>query len=190
MTLKQVQVGELGFTPPRSAQSEQVRGTRRAAECFPPGYKILGHDVPFLQKINFMLKIVFFKILPSPEVSPGSLKAPLCFSVLLYVRRETEEVFDALMLKTPDLKGLRNAVRALRTPPCPGCLPGLCSCAHRCSLLTVSVLTSYRKALGRNILKPMWGACRAGWRGCASAMLSPGQNPGSTLGVTQTINPP
>ncbi|KAM4796834.1 grainyhead-like protein 3 homolog [Rhinophrynus dorsalis] len=30
--------------------------------------------------------------------------------VLLYVRRETEEVFDALMLKTPDLKGLRNAI--------------------------------------------------------------------------------
>lgn len=34
----------------------------------------------------------------------------LCHSVLLYVRRESEEVFDALMLKTPDLKGLRNAV--------------------------------------------------------------------------------
>lgn len=31
----------------------------------------------------------------------------------MYVRRETEEVFDALMLKTPDLKGLRNAVRCL-----------------------------------------------------------------------------
>ncbi|MEE6484957.1 hypothetical protein FKM82_014114 [Ascaphus truei] len=30
--------------------------------------------------------------------------------VLLYVRRETDEVFDALMLKTPDLKGLRNAI--------------------------------------------------------------------------------
>lgn len=28
-------------------------------------------------------------------------------------------MFDALMLKTPDLKGLRNAVRGLRTP-----LPG------------------------------------------------------------------
>lgn len=26
------------------------------------------------------------------------------------MRRETEEVFDALMLKTPDLKGLRNAI--------------------------------------------------------------------------------
>lgn len=31
------------------------------------------------------------------------------------MRRETEEVFDALMLKTPDLKGLRNAVRHLPT---------------------------------------------------------------------------
>nr|XP_006130559.1 grainyhead-like protein 3 homolog [Pelodiscus sinensis] len=30
--------------------------------------------------------------------------------VLLYVRRECEEVFDALMLKTPDLQGLRNAI--------------------------------------------------------------------------------
>uniref|UniRef100_A0A663ELT4 Grainyhead like transcription factor 3 n=1 Tax=Aquila chrysaetos chrysaetos TaxID=223781 RepID=A0A663ELT4_AQUCH len=30
--------------------------------------------------------------------------------VLLYVRRESEEVFDALMLKTPDLQGLRTAL--------------------------------------------------------------------------------
>ncbi|XP_043939156.1 grainyhead-like protein 3 homolog isoform X3 [Protopterus annectens] len=30
--------------------------------------------------------------------------------VLLYVRRHSEEVFDALLLKTPDLKGLRNAI--------------------------------------------------------------------------------
>uniref|UniRef100_A0A8D2NEI7 Grh/CP2 DB domain-containing protein n=1 Tax=Zonotrichia albicollis TaxID=44394 RepID=A0A8D2NEI7_ZONAL len=30
--------------------------------------------------------------------------------VLLYVRRESEEVFDALMLKTPDLQGLRTAI--------------------------------------------------------------------------------
>lgn len=32
------------------------------------------------------------------------------FAVLLYVRKETEEVFDALMLKTPTLKGLVEAV--------------------------------------------------------------------------------
>lgn len=36
--------------------------------------------------------------------------SPICFSVLLYVRKESEEVFDALMLKTPSLKGLMEAV--------------------------------------------------------------------------------
>lgn len=50
---------------------------------------------------------------------PTPLKAALWFSVLLYVRRETEEVFDALMLKTPDLQGLRNAVRRGGPPPWP-----------------------------------------------------------------------
>lgn len=42
---------------------------------------------------------------------------PSCFfsslfyhTVLLYVRKETEEVFDALMLKNPTLKGLVEAV--------------------------------------------------------------------------------
>lgn len=30
--------------------------------------------------------------------------------MLLYVRKESEEVFDALMLKTPSLKGLMEAV--------------------------------------------------------------------------------
>lgn len=34
--------------------------------------------------------------------------------MLLYVRRESEEVFDALMLKTPDLQGLRMAVSVSR----------------------------------------------------------------------------
>lgn len=33
-----------------------------------------------------------------------------CFAVLLYVRTESEEVFDALMLSSPTLKGLRQAV--------------------------------------------------------------------------------
>lgn len=36
-------------------------------------------------------------------------------AVLLYVRRESEEVFDALMLKTPDLQGLRTAVSVTKT---------------------------------------------------------------------------
>ncbi len=35
------------------------------------------------------------------------------FAVLLYVRKEAEEVFDALMLKTPTLKGLVEAVSSL-----------------------------------------------------------------------------
>ena len=39
-----------------------------------------------------------------------SLLLPHWASVLLYVRKESEEVFDALMLKTPSLKGLMEAV--------------------------------------------------------------------------------
>lgn len=31
-------------------------------------------------------------------------------AVLLYVRKETDEVFDALMLKSPTLRGLMDAV--------------------------------------------------------------------------------
>ncbi|XP_019691957.1 grainyhead-like protein 3 homolog isoform X4 [Felis catus] len=46
-----------------------------------------------------------FESLPSKKAKEDDLQR-----VLLYVRRETEEVFDALMLKTPDLKGLRNAI--------------------------------------------------------------------------------
>ncbi|XP_066573378.1 grainyhead-like protein 3 homolog isoform X2 [Amia ocellicauda] len=33
-----------------------------------------------------------------------------CLTVLLYVRTESEEVFDALMLNTPNLKGLKDAI--------------------------------------------------------------------------------
>ncbi|XP_078537383.1 grainyhead-like protein 3 homolog [Lissotriton helveticus] len=47
------------------------------------------------------------------EYDPSSSKQPkvdLSQRVLLYVRQESEEVFDALMLKTPDLHGLRNAI--------------------------------------------------------------------------------
>lgn len=39
------------------------------------------------------------------------------FAVLLYVRKETEEVFDALMLKTPTVKGLVEAVSSLLFSP-------------------------------------------------------------------------
>uniref|UniRef100_A0A8C5K2N7 Grh/CP2 DB domain-containing protein n=1 Tax=Jaculus jaculus TaxID=51337 RepID=A0A8C5K2N7_JACJA len=46
-----------------------------------------------------------FEPLPSKQAKQDDLQR-----VLLYVRRESEEVSDAFMLKTPDLKGLRNAV--------------------------------------------------------------------------------
>lgn len=35
--------------------------------------------------------------------------------MLLYVRKETDEVFDALMLKSPTLRGLMDAVSASLT---------------------------------------------------------------------------
>ncbi|VTJ92218.1 Hypothetical predicted protein, partial [Marmota monax] len=55
-----------------------------------------------------------FEPLPSKQAKEDDLQR-----VLLYVRRETEEVFDALMLKTPDLQGLRNAVRRWGSAPGP-----------------------------------------------------------------------
>lgn len=37
-------------------------------------------------------------------------------AVLLYVRKETDEVFDALMLKSPTLRGLMDAVSGQSRP--------------------------------------------------------------------------
>lgn len=47
--------------------------------------------------------------------SPRHLSQGLsaCLPVLLYVRKETDDVFDALMLKSPTVKGLMEAVSAL-----------------------------------------------------------------------------
>uniref|UniRef100_UPI00398F5CC6 grainyhead-like protein 3 homolog n=1 Tax=Pristiophorus japonicus TaxID=55135 RepID=UPI00398F5CC6 len=52
------------------------------------------------------------KTLFKDELEPPVKQARLCEPerVLLYVRRESEEVFDALMLKTPNLNGLKNAI--------------------------------------------------------------------------------
>ncbi|XP_043573622.1 grainyhead-like protein 3 homolog isoform X1 [Chiloscyllium plagiosum] len=52
------------------------------------------------------------KTLYKDELDPPIKQARLCEPerVLLYVRRESEEVFDALLLKTPDLNGLKNAI--------------------------------------------------------------------------------
>uniref|UniRef100_H9GP62 Grh/CP2 DB domain-containing protein n=1 Tax=Anolis carolinensis TaxID=28377 RepID=H9GP62_ANOCA len=64
-----------------------------AAQCF---------NTALLLLCQFLLEIS-----PGPPLISALL---LHLPVLLYVRRESEEVFDALMLKTPDLKGLRNAI--------------------------------------------------------------------------------
>lgn len=45
--------------------------------------------------------------------------------MLLYVRKETDDVFDALMLKSPTVKGLMDAV-SLEPLPSPTC----CSRPH------------------------------------------------------------
>ncbi|XP_078094036.1 grainyhead-like protein 3 homolog isoform X2 [Mustelus asterias] len=52
------------------------------------------------------------KILYKDELNPPVKQARLCEPerVLLYVRRESDEVFDALLLKTPNLNGLKNAI--------------------------------------------------------------------------------
>lgn len=108
------------------------------------------------------------------------LKATLCLSVLLYVRRETEEVFDALMLKTPDLKGLRNAVSGLmHTPlpalPCPGQIPApapgptvLHASPHSSHFPQEGSGKEYAGTLARwrpTCPTPSRGACRPGWWG-------------------------
>lgn len=47
-------------------------------------------------------------------------------AVLLYVRKENDDVFDALMLKSPTVKGLMEAVshERLPAPRSPAQLPG------------------------------------------------------------------
>ncbi|XP_048414055.1 grainyhead-like protein 3 homolog [Stegostoma tigrinum] len=52
------------------------------------------------------------KTLYKDELDPPVKQARLCEPerVLLYVRTESDEVFDALLLKTPDLNGLKNAI--------------------------------------------------------------------------------
>lgn len=74
---------------------------------------------PILKRHNLSLKKDNIKklwltqcavlIFPVLHASPH-LSSPPAPSVLLYVRKESEEVFDALMLKTPTLKGLVEAV--------------------------------------------------------------------------------
>ncbi|CAN0249184.1 unnamed protein product [Rangifer tarandus platyrhynchus] len=67
-----------------------------ASSCLPHRLSLKRPCSPFAEE---------FEPLPSKQAKDDDLQR-----VLLYVRRETEEVFDALMLKTPDLKGLRSAI--------------------------------------------------------------------------------
>lgn len=57
--------------------------------------------------------------------SPVTLVFP-SLAVLLYVRKENDDVFDALMLKSPTVKGLMEAVshKSLPVPRSPAQLPG------------------------------------------------------------------
>lgn len=50
------------------------------------------------------------RIILSVQFSMPASRLILMVPVLLYVRKETDEVFDALMLKSPTVKGLMEAV--------------------------------------------------------------------------------
>lgn len=72
-----------------------------------------------IQKVNqaysdfwcFLMNITTMTYVPSSRYNYIINHAlPGLLLVLLYVRKESEEVFDALMLKTPSLKGLMEAV--------------------------------------------------------------------------------
>lgn len=55
----------------------------------------------------------------------SSHTVPPSLVVLLYVRKENDDVFDALMLKSPTVKGLMEAVSPVRRQePCPVRLGG------------------------------------------------------------------
>ncbi|XP_048453450.1 grainyhead-like protein 1 homolog isoform X3 [Rhincodon typus] len=76
---------------------------QRAVHGFPVGADELEGEGSGLKRLSFL-----------PEEEFGSpnkiLRIEEPNKVLLYVRKECEEVFDALMLKTPSLKGLMEAI--------------------------------------------------------------------------------
>ncbi|XP_059501600.1 grainyhead-like protein 1 homolog isoform X1 [Stegostoma tigrinum] len=76
---------------------------QRAVHGFPVGADELEGEGSGLKRLSFL-----------PEEEFGSpnkiLRTEEPNKVLLYVRKECEEVFDALMLKTPSLKGLMEAI--------------------------------------------------------------------------------
>ncbi|XP_060709405.1 grainyhead-like protein 1 homolog isoform X3 [Hemiscyllium ocellatum] len=76
---------------------------QRAVHGFPVGADELEGEGSGLKRLSFLPEDDF--------VSPSKiLRIEEPNKVLLYVRKECEEVFDALMLKTPSLKGLMEAI--------------------------------------------------------------------------------
>ncbi|XP_043533955.1 grainyhead-like protein 1 homolog isoform X3 [Chiloscyllium plagiosum] len=76
---------------------------QRAVHGFPVGADELEGEGSGLKRLSFLPEDDF--------VSPNKiLRIEEPNKVLLYVRKECEEVFDALMLKTPSLKGLMEAI--------------------------------------------------------------------------------
>uniref|UniRef100_A0A9J7YC89 Grainyhead-like transcription factor 1 n=1 Tax=Cyprinus carpio carpio TaxID=630221 RepID=A0A9J7YC89_CYPCA len=79
------------------------------------------HFSTFQRHVSSQHCVSAMKRLPYSEEEFGSAPNKLARmdepkKVLLYVRKESEEVFDALMLKTPTLKGLVEAVSSLLFP--------------------------------------------------------------------------
>uniref|UniRef100_A0A673NCL6 Grainyhead-like protein 1 homolog n=1 Tax=Sinocyclocheilus rhinocerous TaxID=307959 RepID=A0A673NCL6_9TELE len=101
----------------RKIRDEERKQSRRKGKC-PEVNPPLGNyltDMMVLRKVFFTLSFSAMKRLPYSEEEFGSPPNKLARMdepkrVLLYVRKEAEEVFDALMLKTPTLKGLVEAI--------------------------------------------------------------------------------
>uniref|UniRef100_A0A671NFC3 Grainyhead-like protein 1 homolog n=1 Tax=Sinocyclocheilus anshuiensis TaxID=1608454 RepID=A0A671NFC3_9TELE len=102
----------------RKIRDEERKQSRRKGKCpevNPPLGNCKHTDMMVLRKVFFTLSFSAMKRLPYSEEEFGSPPNKLARMdepkrVLLYVRKEAEEVFDALMLKTPTLKGLVEAI--------------------------------------------------------------------------------
>uniref|UniRef100_A0A8B9MGN3 GRHL1/CP2 C-terminal domain-containing protein n=1 Tax=Accipiter nisus TaxID=211598 RepID=A0A8B9MGN3_9AVES len=122
----------------RKMRDDERKQFRRKGKCLDSNNNGQGNEITFLrpetdletQPVLFIPNVHFSNLQRCGTVSPFK-KQPTCYEfdqvppkqtkeedpqrVLLYVRRESEEVFDALMLKTPDLQGLRTAVSVIKT---------------------------------------------------------------------------
>uniref|UniRef100_A0A8C5GIC3 Grh/CP2 DB domain-containing protein n=1 Tax=Gouania willdenowi TaxID=441366 RepID=A0A8C5GIC3_GOUWI len=109
----------------RKIRDEERKQSRRKGKVteINPNLTFVDVKVSILQKRN---DVTIFKMMSDLETQPVLFIPDIHFStfqhrtqisslcshhtVLLYVRKETEEVFDALMLKNPTLKGLVEAI--------------------------------------------------------------------------------